>query len=121
MANLRHQRVGELLRREIGEIIRQTYPIDQYGLISVVDIAMGSDLKSARVYIGVVGEKSQKAAAIRRLQKDRIAIQQGVASRVILKHLPQLRFVLDASMERGDRVLKIIEELEQADSENESE
>lgn len=120
MANLRHQRVGELLKREIGEIIRQNYAIDQFGLISVVDIQMGSDLKSARVYIGVVGSKEQKQAALRKLQKDRGAIQRTVGTRVILKHLPQLRFVLDSSLERGDRVLEIIEELEQADSDTES-
>jgi ribosome-binding factor A len=120
MANLRHQRVGELLKREIGEIIRQNYAIDQFGLISVVDIQMGSDLKSARVYIGVVGSKEQKQAALRKLQKDRSSIQRTVGTRVILKHLPQLRFVLDSSLERGDRVLEIIEELEQEDSATES-
>ena len=120
MANLRHQRVGELLKREIGEIIRQNYAIDQFGLISVVDIQMGSDLKSARVYIGVVGSKEQKQAALRKLQKDRGSIQRTVGTRVILKHLPQLRFVLDSSLERGDRVLEIIEELEQEDSATES-
>lgn len=116
MANLRHQRVGELLKREIGEIIRQNYPIDQYGLISVVDIEMGSDLKSARVFIGVVGTDSQKQAAIRKLKKDKGAIQKTVGSKVILKYLPQLRFILDASLERGNRVLEIIEELEQSEA-----
>ena len=116
MANLRHQRVGELLKREIGEIIRKNYSIDQYGLLSVVDIEMGSDLKSARVFIGVVGTPTQKQAAIRRLHKDRGMIQKTVGSRVVLKYLPQLRFILDAALERGNRVLAIIEELEQAES-----
>ncbi len=116
MANLRHQRVGELLKREIGEIIRQNYPIDQYGLISVVDIEMGSDLKSARVFIGVVGTDTQKQAAIRKIKKDKGSIQKTVGSKVILKYLPQLRFILDASLERGNRVLAIIEELEQSEA-----
>ncbi|MCS1407123.1 MAG: Ribosome-binding factor A [Verrucomicrobia subdivision 3 bacterium] len=121
MAPLRHERVRELLKREIGEIIRQNYSIDQYGLISAVDIQMGNDLKSARVFIGIIGEKSQKRAAIRRLQKDQAAIQQEVASRVILKHLPRLRFVLDASLERGNRVLEIIEKLERSEPSDSSE
>ena len=112
MAHLRHQRVRELLKRAIGEIIRQNYGIDEFGLISVVDIEMGSDLKSARVFIGIVGTKPQKQAALRRLQKDKEEIQRTVGTRVILKYLPQLRFVLDQSLERGNRVLEIIEELE---------
>lgn len=121
MANLRQQRVRELLKREIGEIIRKNYAIDQYGLISVVDIEMGSDLRSAKVFIGVVGTKPQKQAAIRKLQKDRGAIQKAVGSKVILKYLPLLKFILDAAIERGNRVLAIIEELEDSESDTPSE
>lgn len=109
---LRHQRVGELLKRELGEVLRQNYAMDRYGLISIAHLEMGNDLKSARVYLGIVGNKMQRQSAFRRLQKDRIAIQNQIGSRVILKYLPQLRFILDVSQERGDRVLEIIEELE---------
>ena len=113
MASLRHQRVRELLKREIGEIIRRNYSLEQYGLITVLDVQMGSDLKSARVFIGVAGNKEQPQRALQRLQKARAAIQREIAGRVILKYLPRLRFVLDASLERGDRVLEIMEELEE--------
>ena len=101
------------MKREISEIIRRNYSSEQYGLITVSDVQMGSDLKSARVFIGGVGDKEQSQRAIQRLQKDRTAIQREIAGRVILKYLPRLRFVLDASLERGDRVLEIMEELEE--------
>jgi len=121
MANLRQKRVRELLKRELGEIIRKNYSIDRYGLISVVDIEMGSDLRSARVFISVVGTKPQKQAAIRKLQKDRGAIQKAVGSKVILKYIPLIRFILDAAIERGNRVLAIMEELEQPEPDQPSE
>ncbi len=116
MASLRHERVRKLLKREIGELIRRQYSLERHGLITVADIQMGSDLKSARVFIGVVGDSRQKQNALQRLQKDRPAIQQEIASRVILKYLPQLRFVLDASLERGDRVLEIMEEIKKSEN-----
>ena len=116
MASLRHERVRELLKREIGEIIRRNYSLERYGLITVSDIQMGNDLKSARVFIGVTGNKEQRPHALRRLQKDRAAIQREIAGRVILKYLPHLRFVLDASLERGDRVLEIMKELEKPEN-----
>lgn len=116
MASLRQQRVRELLKREIGEVIRRNYSLERYGLITVSEVQMGSDLKSARVFIGVIGDKEQRQRAVRRLQKDRAAIQQGIAGRVILKYLPRLRFVLDASLERGDRVLEVMKELEQPEN-----
>ena len=119
MVSLRHQRVRELLKREIGEIIRQSYSLERYGLITVSDIQMGGDLKSARVFIGVAGDKERRRRAVRRLQKDRAGIQREIAGRVILKYLPRLRFVLDASLERGDRVLEIMEELEKTENSEE--
>ena len=119
MASLRHQRVRELLKRELGEIIRRNYSLERYGLITVSDIQMGSDLKSARVFIGVASNKEQHQRAVRRLQKDRADIQREIAGRVILKHLPRLRFVLDASLERGDRVLEIMKELEKPENSEE--
>ena len=116
MPSLRHQRVRELLRREIGEILRKDYPIDRFGLLSVIDVQLSGDLKSARVFISSGGDTGNQQATARRLQRDRPLIQHKIASRVVLKYVPHLRFVHDPSVERGDRVLAIIEELEQSES-----
>ena len=110
--SLRLQRVRELLKREVGEVIRRELPVNQAGLINVNDLEVAANLKNATVYIGILGGKLQKDKGMEMLEKNRKRIQALVAKGVVLKYTPRLRFVLDESVERGNRVLKILEELE---------
>jgi ribosome-binding factor A len=113
---LRLERVRELLKREIGEIIRRELPVNEAGLISVNDLEVAANLKNATVFIGILGGKAQKEKGMEMLDKKRKRIQGMIARGVVLKYTPRLRFVLDESVERGNRVLKILEELESAGS-----
>jgi ribosome-binding factor A len=106
-----------MLKREIGEVIRRELPVDEAGLINVNDLDVAPNLKNATVYVGILGGKAQKAKGMELLEQNRVRIQGMVARDVILKYTPRLRFVLDESIERGNRVLKIIEELEPPPSE----
>lgn len=119
MSSHRQERVRELLKRAIGEAIRRELPVGDGGLISVNDVELGGDLRHARVFISVFGNAEQQRAGLARLHKNRARLQGLVAKEVILKYTPHLRFVVDDSIERGNRVLKLIEELEQSSPENE--
>ncbi len=114
MSNLRLQRVCELLKRAIGEIIRRELSIEQTGLITVNDVKVSSDFRSATVFVGIVGNAAQKKSGVSVLERERKRIQSLLGKAVILKYTPQLRFVADDSIERGNNILKIIEELEQS-------
>jgi ribosome-binding factor A len=109
----RQLRVRELLKREIGEAIRREIPVHTAGLLTVNDVILSSDLRTARVFLGYLGSSEQQKAASALLSDHRVRIQDHVARTVILKYTPRLRFEFDDSVERGDRVLRLIEELEQ--------
>lgn len=110
--SLRLQRVRELLKREIGEIIRREIPVGDAGLITVNDVTVSNDLHNASVYVGVLGSAEQQKRALAELEQHRKRIQGLVGKAVILKYTPQLRFLMDESIEQGNKVLKIIDELE---------
>lgn len=112
MASLRLLRVRELLKREIGEAIRREIPVEQAGLVTVNDVDVTGDLRVATVFIGILGSSEQQRTGLALLQKNRARIQGLVAKAVILKYTPQLRFLVDDSVSRGNRVLDIIAELE---------
>jgi len=112
MSSHRALRVRELLKREIGEAIRREIPVEQAGLISVNDVELAGDLRLATVFISILGSAEQQRTGIAQLHKNRTRIQGLVAKAVILKYTPQLRFVIDDSIARGNRVLEIIAELE---------
>ncbi len=112
MPSLRHARVRELLKRKLGEVLRREIQPDAAGLITVNDVGLAGDLKSATVFIGVVGKPEQQQKTIGLVARERARIQTLVAREVVLKYMPRLRFVLDESIERGNRVLAIMEELQ---------
>jgi ribosome-binding factor A len=120
MSNLRHERVRELLKREIGEAIRREFHVNEAGLISVNDVDVAGDLKSAIVFISIFGNPAQQKRGLQLLTDNRIRIQGLVARAVVLKYTPTLKFVFDDSLVRGNRVLQIIEELEKSEASGQS-
>jgi ribosome-binding factor A len=112
MPNLRHERVRELLRRAIGEAIRREFNVSDVGLITVNDIDVGGDLKTAVVFITILGNPGQQKHGLQVLEQNRIRLQGLVAKSVVLKYTPTLKFIVDDSIVRGNRVLQILDELE---------
>lgn len=114
MASLRLERVRELLKREIGEVIRRELPVNEAGVISVNDVDVSGDLHSAIVFISILGSREQQKHGFEVLVRERKRIQGLVARSVVLKYTPALKFLMDDSVLRGNRVLEIIEELEKS-------
>jgi ribosome-binding factor A len=112
MHRVRHERVRELLKRELGEIIRRQIPLEQGGVISVNEVALAGDLQSARVFVSIIGTSEQQKCGLELLQQNVVAIQNLLGQAVVLRYTPHLRFIVDDSIARGDRVLEILDELE---------
>ena len=119
MSPVRVQRVRELLKRQLGEILRREFLLADGGMITVNDVELSKDLQSATVYVGIIGGDAQVKRGMDLLQKERKRIQGLVGRAVVLKYTPQLRFVLDESITRGNRVLAILDEIERSSSPNE--
>src|SRR5438309_9512414 len=114
MPSLRLQRVRELLKRAIGEAIRREFQVSEAGLITVNDVDVTGDLHSAIVFISILGNAEQQKRGFSLLVRHRKRIQGLVSRAVVLKYTPTLRFIMDDSVVRGNRVLSIIEDLEKA-------
>jgi ribosome-binding factor A len=112
MPSLRLQRVRELLKREIGEVIRREFPVSEAGLVTVNDVDVAGDLHSAVVFISILGNADQQARGLKLLTSHRKRIQGMVGRAVVLKYTPTLKFIIDDSVVRGNRVLQIIDELD---------
>ena len=86
--------------------------MDSTGLVTVNDVEPAGDLKSATVFISIFGNKDQQKRGLDTLTENRSRIQGLMAKSVVLKYTPTLRFVIDDAVNRGNRVMQIIEELE---------
>lgn len=119
MPSLRIQRVSELLKRQIGEVILRELPVNEAGIITVNEVNVSNDLHAATVYVGIVGSDEQKKRSMDLLRKERKRIQGLVGRAIVLKYTPQLRFVFDESVPRGNRILEILDELDRSSAPNE--
>lgn len=111
--NRRISRVRELLKQEIAEILRQELSIDEVGLLTVNAVGVGRDLRSAMVFLGFVGTPAQRKRAQVVLAETAGLIRGRMGNNVRLKFTPDLRFHIDDSIEQGNRVLALLDELEQ--------
>lgn len=105
----RLDRVNELLRREIGAVVQKDY--EWHGaLVTVSEVEVTQDLKEGRVWISVLGGAA--APVLEKLNREHGTIQHKVMKRVVLKSTPVLRFVHDASAERGVSLVNLLDEVE---------
>lgn len=112
MPRVRQERVRELLKRELGEIIRRTIPISAGGVICVNDVGLAGDMQSAKVFISIVGTPEQQKLGAALLRQNLGAIQGLLGQAVVLRYTPHLKFIIDDSIVRGDRVLEILSDIE---------
>jgi len=105
----RLDRVNELLRREIGNVIQKDY--EWHGkLVTVSEVEVTQDLKEGKVWTSVLG--GDAGPVIDKLNRDHGSIQSKVMKRVVLKSTPILRFHHDASAIRGVGIVNLLEEVD---------
>jgi ribosome-binding factor A len=102
-------RVNKLMKRELSAIIARDITFEQ-GLVSVNQVDVTSDLKNAHVFVSVLGAPG--GPVISQLEENRGPLQATLAKHVVLKYTPHLVFHLDESIERGARVIEILQEIE---------
>ena len=83
----------------------------QPGLITVTNVACGKDLRDATVKVSVFGDDTLKETALQHLKHNAKRFQQIINREVKLKFTPRLTFQLDLSLEKGDEVLAILDNL----------
>ena len=103
-------RVNELLKRELSALLVREMTFANL-LVTVNHVDVTPDLKSAHVYVSVLGSEGRKDV-LPKLEANRAALQADLSKHVVLKYTPHLVFHLDDSIERGARVLEILQEIE---------
>ncbi|MFN2508595.1 MAG: 30S ribosome-binding factor RbfA [Chthoniobacterales bacterium] len=102
-------RVNEIVRRELSMIITRDLSFDDV-LVTVNQVDVTPDLRSAHVFVSVLGKGSSKGV-IAQLDANRVALQAELSKHVVLKYTPHLVFHLDESIERGARIFQILQEI----------
>jgi ribosome-binding factor A len=103
-------RVNEVVKRELSGIIAREINFEGT-LVSINQVDVTSDLKNAHVFVSILGTEGGESV-MSKLTSHRAALQAELARHVTMKYTPHLIFHLDNSIERGTRVIEIMQEME---------
>jgi ribosome-binding factor A len=107
----RPARVGDSIRQELTELITRQVKDPGIGFITITEVKVTPDLQIARVYYTTIGDEQSRVQTRRALSRARAFLRRQVGQRLQLRRVPELEFFFDESVERGDRIERIIQEL----------
>jgi ribosome-binding factor A len=110
MSNRRIQRVSELVKQQVSEVV-QELNLHDCGFITVTAAEVSPDLKEGRIFVSVIGSAEQMQRALATLTNDHGRIQRELAHRIILKYTPHLHFVLDETEAQAEHIEHLLDQL----------
>jgi ribosome-binding factor A len=112
----RTDRIDELLRQEIGEILTRDVQDPRIGFVTITDVETAPDLSNARVWVSIIGQPDQRAETMRALERAMPFVRHELGSRIRIRRIPELHVRADDTAERGTRVLRLLAELESGET-----
>ena len=105
----RTDRINEQLREEISMLLsRQIKDPRLNAVISITRVVSSSDLRSARVYISVMGNQETKQTALAGIQSAASFLRRELRDRINMRHTPFLSYELDTSLDEADKLLRLM-------------
>ncbi len=108
----RNLRVNELLKREVGGFILRQLGREAVG-VTITDVESSGDYKHATVYFSLVVEPARASEVEALLNRHAQAVNQHLRAAITLRNIPRIRFKHDTSMDRGSRILRILDGIDE--------
>jgi ribosome-binding factor A len=105
----RTERVNELLRQEISQVVREELRDPRIGgLVSITRVDVSPDLRRAHAWVSVLGSADERASTMRALQSARPFVRKQLARRLSLRVTPDVEFLDDVSLEKGQELTEMM-------------
>jgi ribosome-binding factor A len=108
----RTDRIDELLRQEIGAILAREIADPRVGFATITGVETAPDLRHAKVFVSIIGQPLERQEALRALGRAMPFVRHELGKRLRLQRIPEFHLELDETLERGTRVLRLLDELE---------
>jgi ribosome-binding factor A len=110
----RVERVAELIRREVSQMLISGIKDDRVGagMVSVTSVDVSGDLQHARIFVSIYGTEEAQQETMEGLAAATSFVRRQVGSRLGLRRTPVVVFAQDTSLERGTKVLALLNQLE---------
>ena len=120
--SIKNTRINGEVQKELSTIIRNEIKDPRiHPMTSVMAVEVAPDLKTCKAYISVLGEKEAKEATIKGLKSAEGYIRRQLAHNMNLRNTPEIRFILDESIEYGVTMSKLIDDIAKKDQSHKQE
>src|SRR5579883_100765 len=109
----RQEKLAELIAVELSELLRTRLKDPRVGFASITHVEVSGDLRHAKIFVSVMGSTEEKAETLRGLRHAAGFLRHELASRLVLRYMPEISFKLDTSIEEGARILALINKIEE--------
>lgn len=108
-------RVAELIKREVSQLLFSGIKDDRVGtgMVSVTDVDVSGDLQHAKIFVSIYGTDEARASTMAGLKSATGYVRSELGQRIRLRRTPEIVFLEDRSIERGTKVLSLINRLSQ--------
>ena len=110
MATDRMRRVNGVIQEVLGDSIATDLEDPRIGFVTVTAVETSPDLRSARVFVSVLGSEEERDATLRALASAHGVLQSAIAAQTRMKRTPTLTFHYDDTPERGERLQRLLDE-----------
>jgi ribosome-binding factor A len=110
MPTARMRRVNEAIREILGDAITTELKDPRIGFVTVTEVDTSPDLRAARVYVSVLGSPEEREDSLAGLRSSHGFLQGKIADAMRMKRTPTLTFEYDESVDRGDRITRLLED-----------
>jgi ribosome-binding factor A len=104
------RRVNQVIREVLGDAISTELDDPRIGFVTVTAVDTSPDLRSARVYVSVLGDAEEREGTLKALKSSHGLLQSRIATEMRIKYTPTLSFHYDDGPERGVRVAHLLDE-----------
>lgn len=111
MNKTRTNRIGEEIKKELSILLQRGLKDPRIGFVTVTGVEVTTDLQLAKVYISIFGSPEQKEASLQGLQKAKGFLRTEIGKRIKLRHVPDLQFKMDASIDYGNKIDNLLREI----------
>jgi ribosome-binding factor A len=108
----RIEQVNKLIRRELSELIQRQLKDPRLStFVTVTEVATSTDLRHAKVFVSHLGSEAEKQAILKVLESASGFLRKELAQNLKLRRTPELNFCWDDSIEQGDHILQLIDQV----------
>lgn len=117
MPSRRQRRVSELIQEEISELLQKKVSDPRLSFVTVTAVEISADLRQAHIYVSTMGDQAARREMLAGLKHATGFLRHELGARLALRYVPNLTFHLDDSLERSQRILQLLDQLEGDDRE----